>query len=212
MSSGRGPRAGWRGRRPRVGWLGRFVRGRRLDRNPLRRASDRAETAVLAGLLIAFLAGAPFAAQACGAWVHGIAQRNQQAQQASWHQVRAVLLQAAPGTDTYAEYAGVEPEVLARWTAPDGKAVTGQVMVPAGTAAGATVMIWTSTDGQLTGPPLQDSQVAGQAGLGATSGVAALAVLLIATGVLVRRALNRRRMAGWDADWLATGPRWTPRR
>jgi hypothetical protein len=40
----------------------------------------------------------------------------------------------------------------------------------------------------------------------------ALAAALIIIGWLTRRALDRRRMAAWDADWLATGPRWTPRR
>jgi hypothetical protein len=35
---------------------------------------------------------------------------------------------------------------------------------------------------------------------------------VIIIGMLVRRALDRRRMAAWDRDWLATGPRWTPRR
>jgi len=32
-----------------------------------------------------------------------------------------------------------------------------------------------------------------------------------ATG-LVRRSLDRRRLSGWDAEWLANGPRWSPRR
>ena len=38
--------------------LGRWLRGRRIDRNPLRRGSDRAQTAMLGLLLAAFLAGA----------------------------------------------------------------------------------------------------------------------------------------------------------
>jgi hypothetical protein len=37
-------------------------------RNPLRRASDRMETAVLGLLLAAFLAAAPLAAHAAGTW------------------------------------------------------------------------------------------------------------------------------------------------
>jgi hypothetical protein len=57
------------GRRLGTSWLARLLRGRRLDRNPLRRGSDRAETVVLAALLAAFLAAAPFAAQAAGPWV-----------------------------------------------------------------------------------------------------------------------------------------------
>ena len=45
-------------RRPRTYWLGRALRLRRLDGNPLRRGSDRAETVVLGVLLAIFLAGA----------------------------------------------------------------------------------------------------------------------------------------------------------
>ena len=48
-----------RPKRPRMHWLARLMRGWRLDRNPLRRRSDRAETAVLGVLLAAFLAGRP---------------------------------------------------------------------------------------------------------------------------------------------------------
>ena len=39
-----------------------------------------------------------------------------------------------------------------------------------------------------------------------------LAITLIVVGWLARRFLDRRRLAAWDADWLANGPRWTPRR
>jgi hypothetical protein len=65
--------------KPRVTRLGRFVRRWRFDRNPLRRATDRAETAVLAVLMAAFLIGAPAAALATGARVHGMAHRAQSA-------------------------------------------------------------------------------------------------------------------------------------
>jgi hypothetical protein len=43
----------------RTSWLARLLRGRRLDRNPLRRGSDRAETIVLGALLAGFLAAGP---------------------------------------------------------------------------------------------------------------------------------------------------------
>jgi hypothetical protein len=47
--------------------LSRFLRGRQLDRNPLRRPVDRAETIMLTLLLVAFLVGAPLATLASGA-------------------------------------------------------------------------------------------------------------------------------------------------
>ena len=80
----------------RTSWLARLLRGRRLDRNPLRRGSDRAETFVIGGLLAAFLAAAPFAAHAAGAWGHDVAARQAQAQRASLAQVTATLLRASP--------------------------------------------------------------------------------------------------------------------
>jgi hypothetical protein len=35
--------------------------------------------------------------------------------------------------------------------------------------------------------------------------------VLTVAGALALRALNKRRMAAWDADWQATGPHWTTR-
>jgi hypothetical protein len=196
-------------RKSRVSWLGRFVQGRRPDRNPLRRASDLVETAVLAVLVIAFAVAAPFTARATGAWVHAIAHRVQVTQQASLRQVRAVLLNAAPAGPDDAQFL---PQVKARWTAPDGKTVTGQVSVQPGTPAGTAMRVWTTRDGQLTNPPLQDSQVAEQADLGEIAGVLALAIVLAVTGLLARRALDKRRMTAWETDWRTTEPRWTTRR
>ena len=84
-----------RERKPRTTLTGRFVRGRRFDRNPLRRPADRAETIVLALLLVAFLVGAPLAALASGTWARTMAQRAEVAQTASRYQVTAVVLTAA---------------------------------------------------------------------------------------------------------------------
>jgi hypothetical protein len=198
-----------RERRHRVTRLGRLVRGRRPDWNPLRRASDHCETAVLAVLLIAFLAAAPFIAQASGAMAHAAAHREQLAELASAHQVPAVVLKPAAGSGSYP---GAQPEAQVRWTAPDGKEVTGEIPLPPATVAGATVAIWTNQDGQPADSPLQNSQVAGQTDIAEAFGVVVLAATLIVIGLLVRRVLDRHRMAAWDRDWLATGPRWNRQR
>ena len=132
-------------RRPRTHWLGRVLRGRRLDRNPLRRRSDRVETAMLGVLFAVFLAGVPFAAHAAGNWAYATSAREAQAQRASLHQVPATLLKAAPAWN--ANGAGV-PEVDARWRAPDGQVRTGEVFVPVGAAAGSTVLVWTDRTGR----------------------------------------------------------------
>jgi len=194
--------------RPRSTWLGRLVRGRRLDRNPLRRGSDRAETAVLGVLLAAFLAGAPFAAHAAASWTYAGSAREAQAQRAALRQVPATLLQAAAPVAS----GGYGLDASARWQAPDGHARTGQVFVPGAAAAGSTVMVWVTQAGQLTNPPLQPSQVTGRVFSARVLAVAALAVALLTVGWAARWALDRHRMAAWGAQWLACGPRWSPRR
>ena len=74
------------------------------------------------------------------------------------------------------------PEAAARWTAPDGQARTG---LP--------------------------TEIAARASLAAATAVTILAVALTLVAVLARMALNRRRLADWETDWLANGPRWTRR-
>lgn len=193
-------------------WLARLLRGWRLDRNPLRRGSDRAETVMLGVLLAMFLAAAPFAAHAAGSWAHATYARQAQAQRAVLRQVPATLLQA-PSKLTAFPGAGVVPlGVDARWLAPDGQARTGLLFVPADATAGSTVLVWVDHAGRLADPPLGRTQLATRAQLAGEAAVGALAIALAVTGWLARRSLNRRRLAAWDADWLATGPRWTPRR
>jgi hypothetical protein len=192
------------GRSPGRTWLGRLLCRLRLDRNPLRRGSDRAETAMLCVLLAAFLAGAPFAAHAAGAWTQATSAREAQAQQSASHPVEATVLQAAPWNTE-----GYSSEVSARWEAPDGRPCTGQILVPTSTPAGSSLMIWVSQAGRLTSPPLQRSQVTDRTELAEGLAVAAVAVVLIVAGLVGRWSLDRRRLAGWDAEWLAAGPRWS---
>jgi hypothetical protein len=77
---------------------------------------------------------------------------------------------------------------------------------------GSTVLVWTGRAGQLAGPPLRHVQVAGRVTLAEGLTILVLAFALIVVARLARWALDRRRLAGWDAGWLATGPRWSPRR
>jgi hypothetical protein len=186
--------------------LGRFARRWRFDRNPLRRGTDRIETAVVAVLVAAFLIGAPFAALATGAWLHGMARQEQLAQEASRHQVTAVVLAVSSPN-----VGGLAWQAQARWQAPDGQVVTQEVPVSSGTAVGEKLQVWTDRTGDLSTAPLLDSQVADQAPMGDALGAAASAAVLTVAGALALRALNKRRMAAWDADWQATGPHWTTR-
>ena len=197
-----------RKRQPGATRLSRFVRGQRLDRNPLRRATDRAETIVLTVLVILLLAGGPFAALATGSWTHAMAGRTQLAQEASRRQVTAVVVSVAPPS---AGDWGLTWQAKARWRAPDGREVTDEIPVPSSTAVGATLPVWTDLSGGFTTAPLLDSQVAGQVVTGEILGVISLAGVLAVAGALILSRINKRRMANWDADWRATGPRWTAR-
>lgn len=195
-------------RKPRATLTGRLVRGRRLDHNPLRRSADRAETIVLALLLVTFLVGAPLAALAAGARAHAVAQRAELAQTASRRQVTALILTTSTALVGSWDQASI---ARARWTASDGTVVTSAIPVPFGTTAGATVPVWTTRNGQLTSHPMNGSQVASVTDLGAITGVTAVALVLTLAGLLARWSLNKGRLAAWDADWQATGPRWTTR-
>jgi hypothetical protein len=194
-------------------WLGRQVRRWRPDRNPLRRRLDRVETVVLGVLLAAFLAGAPFAALAAGSWTHAGLLREAQGHSAAWHQVPATLLQSATNWTGYESMPGAgAPEADVRWTAPDGRVQTGNIYVLGPAKPGSTVMVWIDRAGQLTDPPLLSSQIASLADLNETLAVALLAAALIVIGWLAHRIMDRRRLSAWGADWLVTGPQWSPRR
>ena len=164
---------------------------------------------MLAVLVAAFLIGAPAAALATGAWVHGMAQRAQLAQEASRTQVTAVVLAVTPPSAGDGEVLAWQAQ--ARWKAPDGRVVTQQVPASPRTAVGGKLQVWTDPTGDWTTAPLLDSQVADQTASGEALGAIASAVVLILAGTLAFWTLNKRRMAAWDSDWQATGPRWTTR-
>jgi len=203
-------RIGWL---PRMGWLTRLARRLWMSNNRLRRRTDRIEAWITAGLIVVFLAGAPLAWFGAGRWAEQAVVREQHAQQ-SWHQVAAVLLKTAPPEPQFEFGLPWDPVVmvLAHWMGPDGKDRIGQIPVKAGTWAGRTVRVWVDTLGRPTGPPLPSSVLAERVTSAKTLAPAALALLLLGLAWLVRRVMDRRRLAAWEADWALTGPRWTRRR
>lgn len=194
-----------------IGRAGRLIRRWWPDRNPVRRGWDRAEAVIVAVLVAAFLAGTPVTAMAADSWAHGIAQRVQQAEEAAWRQVPAVLSTDAirPGANT--DPGEVMSEVKATWTAPDGAHRAGVVLALPGTQAGHSVKLWVDQAGDPTGPPLLNHQVGEQAALAAVMASLLLGLLLLCAGLATRRVLDARRMAAWDAEWRVTGPRWRSR-
>ena len=180
------------------------------DRNSLRRTAGRAEAAATAMLLVVFLARVPIAALAAVGWAAATGVRAERAQ-VGWRQVPAVLLQDAPDPAHAMSQASLEPLVRARWTAPGGAPREGEVYAPGGARAGTIVMVWTDQSGRLEGAPVQRADVTVLQALAALAAAALAAAAVAVTGLLPRRALDKRRLAAWDAEWSRTGPQWTRR-
>jgi hypothetical protein len=190
-------------------WLVRMVRGWRLDRNPLRRRSDRAETVIGIWLLVACAAAVPFTARGAAAGARALAEHARVTALATRHEVAATTL-APPAPASAATDALTSPAwARATWTAPDGRRRTGQIQVPAGTRAGTPERIWVTGHGDPAAPALPLPVIARLGGRAAFAAVLALILLFLAAAAAVRRVISRQRLAAWDADWAVTGPRWT---
>jgi hypothetical protein len=214
MKKGRLPSpngSGRAGRKSQPGWAGRTWRRMRPDRNPLRRRWDRVEAFIFGGLLVAAAAGAPVAAVTGGHWAHASAQQAAAAERLASHQVRAVLL-AVPGTSPSGYSVTATVAAQARWTAPAGTTRTGEIPVPADSFRGEFYTIWTDTAGDLTHAPMTAAQVADEGTFGMVVGVLLTLVTVGVVAGFTRLVVNRRRIAGWDADWAVTAPMWTRQR
>ncbi len=194
----------------------RLVRcARRLgfDRNPLRRRTDRFEAVLRLATLILFLVGVPLAALTAGRQADHLALRQAHAQQAAEHEVSAVLLQPASATAVADPYSSVQlTYALARWQPPGRPPRSGQVLAPEGARAGSTVTVWIGASGALASPPLDHFEITDDATIAAMVACLAASVLVLGSSALARRALDRRRLRAWDAEWRAAGPLWSGRR
>ena len=194
----------------------RLARGARLlgfDRNPLRRRTDRVEAVIRLATLVMLLAAVPTATLAAGRAADHLALRQAHAQQAADHKVTAVLLQQAAATGLPDPYTSVQLTlVLARWQPPGQPSRTGQVLAPAGARAGSTVTVWIDASGAVTGPPPDHRMIAGDVCIAAVVTCLVTSLLVLGSSTLARRALDRRRLRAWDAEWRVTGPRWSGHR
>src|SRR5262249_20467667 len=188
----------------------RVVRRLGLDNNPLRRRTDRIAACLGAGLLIAFLAGAPLLTMATIHWARQAGTAEQRAQH-NWHRIDAVLLRSAPAPAAFASglYGGTW--VRARGTAPDGRPRTGEIGGTPGIAKDQPLPIWVAQAGLPTGPPLTHRAVVARTILAAALAPVVLAIVLGFLAGVGRWILDRRRLAGWDAAWAPVGPPWTKR-
>ena len=187
-------------------WLG-------FDRNPLRRRTDRIEAAIRLVAVILLMVAVPIAAVVTGRQADHLALRQARAQQAGEHEVTAVLLQQAQATGVPDPYTSIEMTyVLARWQPVGQPPRSGQVLAPAGARAGSIVMVWVDASGAVVGPPPDHREIVGDVAITTVVTGLAASLLLLGSNALARRALDRRRLNAWDADWRATGPLWSGRR
>ncbi|MGH3245432.1 MAG: Rv1733c family protein [Trebonia sp.] len=189
-----------------VCWLFRAIRGARLDRNPLRRGTDRLEACLLVGLFVALAAATPFAARLADHASYASALHTRQEQLATRHQVRAVLTADAGEAGGYSLNAFVLTP--ATWTSVAGVHRSGEVPADPGSRKGTAVTVWTAANGYLDSPPLTVPEAASQGEATGIGVVVAAVVACLAGACGIRQLLNSRRMAAWDADWLATAPTW----
>lgn len=99
----------------------------------------------------------------------------------------------------------------ARWTGTGGVPFEGEVYAPGGARAGTTVMVWTDEPGRLVPAPVQHADVVAQEVLAALAAAVLAGAVVAISAFLVRRVLDRWRLAAWDAEWSRTGPQWTGR-
>ncbi|GAA2590869.1 MULTISPECIES: Rv1733c family protein [Streptomyces] len=186
-------------RGPKV-WLWRW------RRNPLMRRADRVEAWVVLGVwtLTAFVG------MLAGTTVSRSVEDGLARERVEWRPLVARLDERAPGR--ISENGGVSRTeqvwATATWTAVDGSARSGQLRVPAGSAAGTPVTVWTDPEGRQVTRPVTESQAHVRAFLiGSVAGIGAASLPLVG-GRALRRRLERGRMDQWDAEWSRFGPMW----
>lgn len=192
-------------------WPGRAYRGLRPDRNPLRRRMDRVEVFIFGGLLVAAATAAPLTAVGASHWAYTGALRAAQVEQATGRQVTAVLLGAPVTTIGGYSVTSMLP-APARWTAPGGAPLTGQILVPPGSSKGQAFTIWTDATGAVASPPMTRAQAADQGTFAAVMAIIVTLVTCITAAGITRALTNRRRLRAWTADWAVTAPMWTRQR
>jgi hypothetical protein len=172
------------------------VRWWRWRHNALKRRVDVVEAwVVLAGWLLALLGGLVVGLMAAGA-----VERSVETQRAESRQVRAVLVEDAPGPSPARAASDHRVWGKVRWTAPDGSAHKEEARVPPKARAGSTVPVWVDRTGGITTPPVST----GEAWLHMAMGGALAGAFtggVLGAAWLGRLALDRRRMAMWDAEW-----------
>ena len=188
--------------------------GRRVARwvlggtGPLKRGSDRVETAFRVLLLLAVVVAVPIGIDH-GTATYGGASGT--ADQARDHRAVQAEVVAEPAV---AE--GLPPDAVVQapvtWTSPTGGPAGATVPVFASTHAHDHITLWVSADGHLTGPPPEQVCSVGDAVWGGILPGLAVPVAAWAMLGVAHLTLDAHRSRQWQSEWLAVEPVWTSRR
>lgn len=193
----------------RTDWRTRVRRATGRDGNPMRRPVDRVRT--LLTLVVAVLALLGTALSAVAAFTLYRADLHTAAELAAHrHRVPATTTAAARTDGLWLENTAGQ-RVQAHWQYPPGHRHTGEIMVPAGTAAGTAIPTWVDDGGRLAAMPRSTGDVATGAAL---SGLMVLSgAAMVCGGVLVlgRRRIDLRTAAAWEREWERVEPGWSGR-
>jgi hypothetical protein len=188
----------------------RLARRLGLDGNPMRRRTDKIATWLAAQFLLVILIGVPLSGVLAFTWASRAGAAAQRAERA-WREVPAVLMRSVPAPGSFAGGVFGYTWVPAKWTAPDGRARSGDIPVEVGLAAGRTVPLWVNATGMPTDAPLTHRAVLARAATAAAVAAILLLVALSCVAAIGRWLLDRRRLADWELAWSIVGPQWTKR-
>jgi hypothetical protein len=186
----------------------RLARRLGLDGNPLRRRSDVIAAWLLPTAIVLFFGLCPVLYAVTGMKVRADNAAVQRAE-ATGHHANAELLQAAAGPQQSGRGSNTWTVLAPIRLVEDGRAYDANYPVAAGTPAYTQVKVWLNRTGNLESPPLTKAQVGNRVLADTVVALAGLAVLLAGLAWAIRRVLDRRRLAGWENEWLAVGPRWS---
>ncbi|MFF2625483.1 hypothetical protein ACFVUN_06890 [Kitasatospora griseola] len=173
-------------------------------KNPLRRSSDRLQWWAARTLLVVAIGGVP-AAIAVGLAVHQDQARVVREEGTDRHPVTAQLVADVPTA------VGITTTRAAVAWNSDGADHLASAVVPSGQRAGTPVQIWVDDRSRVVPQPAGTGEAIAVAATAALLTVTAVPLLSMLTWKGTLHLLNRRRYAGWDAEWQQIEPQWTRR-
>ncbi|GAA5082676.1 hypothetical protein HNP84_001880 [Thermocatellispora tengchongensis] len=189
-------------------WLLLRLRRYRPDGNELRRRSDRIEAAAVAfAILIVLLCVWPAVLTARAVYADGLA--AERVGPGGRVQVTATLAEEGPvQAVTTADGRVTAVTAPASWRAPDGRTLSGTVVVPTGAKAGAPVRIWVDDEGRRVPPPQTRLETVARSGIGAGLVITAGVTVSVAGFACFRAVLDRHRYREWETAWSEADARW----